>query len=77
MCIRDRAYALNIAGSRYFVEKPPLRSYEELDLRMRTGDISLAVEIPPNFGRDLKRGANPQIGFWVDGAMPTLSLIHI
>ena len=67
----SQAYALNIAGSRYFVEKPPLRSYEELDLRMRTGDISLAVEIPPNFGRDLKRGANPQIGFWVDGAMPT------
>ncbi len=67
----SQAYALNIAGSRYFVEKSPLYSYAELDRRMRTGDISLAVEIPPNFGRDLKRGANPQVGFWVDGAMPT------
>ena len=37
----SQAYALNIAGSRYFVEKPPLRSYEELDLRMRTGDCLL------------------------------------
>lgn len=65
------AYAENIAGSRYFVEKAPLRNYDELDQRMRTGDISLAVEIPPGFGRDLKRGDVPQIGFWVDGAMPT------
>ncbi len=69
----SQAYALNIAGSRYFVEKPPLHSYEELDRRMRSGDISLAVEIPPNFGRDLKRGASPQVGFWIDGAMPTRS----
>ncbi|TLX56487.1 ABC transporter ATP-binding protein/permease [Stutzerimonas nosocomialis] len=65
------AYAENIAGSRYFVEKAPLRNYEELDQRMRTGDIALAVEIPPGFGRDLKRGDVPEIGFWVDGAMPT------
>ena len=65
------AYAENIAGSRYFVEKTPLRDHADLDLRMRSGNISLAVEIPPGFGRDLKRGAVPQVGFWVDGAMPT------
>ena len=63
-------YLLNIAGSRYFVEKPPLASHDELDRRMRSGDISLAVEIPPGFGRDLKRGAMPQVAFWIDGAMP-------
>lgn len=67
----SRTYALNIAGSRYFVEKAPLHSYEELDRRMRSGDISLAIEIPSEFGLDLKRGAVPQVGFWVDGAMPT------
>jgi ribosome-dependent ATPase len=67
----SQSYALNIAGSRYFVEKAPLHSYEELDRRMRSGDISLAIEIPPEFGRDLKRGTVPQVGFWVDGAMPT------
>lgn len=63
-------YLMNIAGSRYFEEKRPLASHTELDARMRSGDISLAVEIPPNFGRDLKRGAVPQIAFWIDGAMP-------
>ena len=63
-------YAQNIAGSRYFLERPALHSYDELDQRLRNGDISLAVEIPPGFGRDLKRGAHPEIGVWIDGAMP-------
>ncbi|MFG3452209.1 ribosome-associated ATPase/putative transporter RbbA [Stutzerimonas stutzeri] len=63
-------YLLNIAGSRYFEERSPLASHAELDARLRSGDISLAVEIPPDFGRDLKRGAVPQVAFWIDGAMP-------
>jgi ribosome-dependent ATPase len=67
----SQSYALNIAGSRYFIEKAPIRDYDELDRRMRSGELSLAIEIPPGFGRDLKRGASPQIGVWVDGAMPT------
>ncbi|WP_313087337.1 ribosome-associated ATPase/putative transporter RbbA [Pseudomonas sp.] len=66
----SQAYALNISGSRYFIEKAPLDSEQELDARMRSGDISMAVEIPPNFGRDLKRGDTPQIAIWIDGAMP-------
>lgn len=64
-------YVLNLSGSRYFKEKAPLQSYEEMDERLRRGEISLAVEIPPGFGRDLKRGASPQVAFWVDGAMPS------
>jgi ribosome-dependent ATPase len=66
----SQSYALNISGSRYFIEKPPLANYADLDERMREGDISLAIEIPPNFGRDLKRGDTPEVAFWVDGAMP-------
>lgn len=64
-------YVLNLSGSRYFIEKPPLTDYADLERRLRSGEISLAVELPPNFGRDLKRGAVPQIGIWIDGAMPT------
>lgn len=67
----SQAYSLNLAGSRYFVETPPLASMDELDERMRAGKISLGVIIPPGFGRDLKRGATPEIAFWVDGSMPT------
>ncbi|MBN9120533.1 MAG: ribosome-associated ATPase/putative transporter RbbA [Planctomycetes bacterium] len=66
----SREYALNFAGSRYFVERPPVTDYEELDRRMRSGELSVAVEIPPDFARDLERGKSVQIGVWVDGAMP-------
>jgi len=64
-------YALNLSGSRYFTEKPPITSYEDLDRRMRSGELSLAIEIPAGFGRDIKRGTPVQVGAWVDGAMPT------
>jgi len=63
-------YVLNIAGSRYFVQHPPITSNAELDRRMATGEISLALEIPPNFGRDIEHGRDVKIGAWVDGAMP-------
>lgn len=63
-------YALDLGGSRYFIERPPIADYEELDRRMRSGELSLALEIPPNFARDLARGDNVKIGAWIDGAMP-------
>ncbi|WP_415301867.1 ribosome-associated ATPase/putative transporter RbbA [Alcaligenes sp. SJTW-7] len=64
-------YALNLSGSRYFLEQPPLTDYQDLDDRMRRGKIALAIEIPPGFGRDVLRGRNPEIAAWVDGSMPT------
>ncbi|MGE6740360.1 ribosome-associated ATPase/putative transporter RbbA [Allorhizobium pseudoryzae] len=67
----SRDYALQIAGSRYFIEKPPIRDYEDLDQRMRSGELSLAIEIPPGFGRDIARSTGPvEIAAWIDGAMP-------
>ncbi|WP_018717058.1 ribosome-associated ATPase/putative transporter RbbA [Arhodomonas aquaeolei] len=67
----SRDYTLNIAGSRYFVEKAPIANYDEMDRRMRNGDLSLAIEIPPGFARDIARGRDVQIGAWIDGAMPS------
>lgn len=64
-------YSMNLSGSRYFIEKPPLQSYEDIDQRMRSGDIALAIEIPPNFARDITRGENVKIGAWIDGSMPS------
>lgn len=63
-------YTLNLAGSHYFIEREPLVSYEDLDRRMRAGKLSLALEIPSGFARDVERGTAVQIGVWVDGAMP-------
>jgi ribosome-dependent ATPase len=64
-------YTLNLSGSRYFIEHAPIVDYADLDRRMRSGELSLAIEIPPNFGRDLERGRPVQISAWIDGAMPT------
>ncbi|MGY6270552.1 ribosome-associated ATPase/putative transporter RbbA [Achromobacter denitrificans] len=63
-------YSLNLAGSRYFIEHPPIKDYADMDARLRSGELSLAIEIPQGFARDVQRGASAQIGVWIDGAMP-------
>ncbi|WP_386082690.1 ribosome-associated ATPase/putative transporter RbbA [Vreelandella sp. F11] len=64
-------YALNLSGApHYFIERPPLTDYAELDRRMRSGELALAIEIPPGFARDVMRGRHVAIGAWIDGAMP-------
>ncbi|MGM0832915.1 MAG: ribosome-associated ATPase/putative transporter RbbA [Pseudomonadota bacterium] len=66
----SNSYALNLSGSRYFIEQPPLIDYADMDKRMRSGKLTLAIEIPPGFSRDVKRGRQVEIGAWIDGAMP-------
>ncbi|CCD96854.1 putative ABC transporter (protein fusion consisting of two ATP-binding domains and permease) [Bradyrhizobium sp. ORS 375] len=66
----SRAYLAELRGSRYFVEKPPLADYAELERRMKSGDIKASIEIPPNFGVDIKRGRPAFVSAWIDGAMP-------
>ncbi|WP_097460841.1 ribosome-associated ATPase/putative transporter RbbA [Mangrovitalea sediminis] len=67
---QSRDYVADIAGSRYFDEQAPLTSESDLSARMRSGKLSLALEIPSGFGRDVKRGRTAEIGVWIDGAMP-------
>jgi ribosome-dependent ATPase len=66
----SRDYALNLAGSRYFVAEPALFDYADLERRLRGGKLALALEIPPGFSRDVARGRPVEIGAWIDGAMP-------
>lgn len=68
--VLSQSYVNDLAGSRYFDEAPPLTGYDDLDARMRAGEISLALEIPPGFAADLARGRPVEIGAWFDGAMP-------
>jgi len=59
------------SNPRWFVEiPPPISSGDELDNRFRSNNVSVAVEIPPKYGRDLIAGRTPEIGVWIDGAMP-------
>ncbi|WP_216654673.1 ribosome-associated ATPase/putative transporter RbbA [Pseudogemmobacter hezensis] len=66
----SRDYVQQIAGSRYFIEQEPLADYAEMDRRLREGKLNLALEIPPNFGRDILRGRDVEIGGWIDGSGP-------
>jgi len=43
----SRAYLEELRGSAYFVEKPPLADYADLERRLASGDIDAAIEIPP------------------------------
>ncbi len=66
----SRAYIDNIAGSRYFLQQAPIRSAAELERRMRSGELAVALEIPPDFGRQLRQNRQPEIAAMIDGAMP-------
>ncbi len=66
----SRDYTLNLSGSRYFIEHAPLLNYDDMDRRMRSGELALAIEIPSGFARTLERGGHARIGAWIDGAMP-------
>jgi ribosome-dependent ATPase len=66
----SRAYLDQFAGSKvYFTPTRALYDDEEGLARMQADDISLIVEIPPNFGRDFRRRNVPTVLAQVDGAM--------
>src|SRR3974390_942709 len=66
----SRAYLEELRGSTYFVEKAPLANYDDLEKRLKNGSIRAAIEIPPEFGRDIERGRPAWVGAGIDGAMP-------
>ncbi|RUO40269.1 ribosome-associated ATPase/putative transporter RbbA [Idiomarina aquatica] len=66
----SRDYTLNLSGSPYFHQQDELTDYTELEQRLRSADISLAIEIPTNFASNLQRGNQVELGAWIDGSMP-------
>ena len=68
----SRDYLLRLSGSpRYFKAHRPVTSHKELDARMKSGELQMVVEIPPSFGKDVQRGKNPSVAYWIDGAEPS------
>jgi ribosome-dependent ATPase len=57
------------AAERYFSGSRPALSAAEALRRLQSDDVSLVLEIPPSFGRDFRRGSNPQVLAQIDGAM--------
>jgi len=57
------------ASQRYFTPTRPVRSFDDGIRRLQSDEASMILEIPPNFGRDLRRGNSPEVMANVDGAM--------
>ena len=57
-------------GSRYFDRMEDLVDHDGVMRALRSGDLRLAVEIPPGFGKDLLLERRPEVAVWLDGAMP-------
>jgi ribosome-dependent ATPase len=60
----------SFSGSRYFSEQRPISSAAEMEQRLKSGELAVAVEIPSGFGRDLASLHPPEVAVWIDGAMP-------
>lgn len=67
---QSRAYLEELRGSPYFLEQAPLKDAADLQNRLKSGQVTATIEIPPGFGRDIKRGRPTEVGVWIDGAMP-------
>jgi ribosome-dependent ATPase len=66
----SRAYIEQFEGSRrYFRPTPAVVSDSEALKRLQSDDASMILEVPPNFGREMRRGAAPEVLAHVDGAM--------
>ncbi len=67
---QSRSLVQAFEGSRYFEARPALAGEGDLERRMRSGEVSLALSIPPGLGKDLLAGRRPEAGVTVDGAQP-------
>jgi ribosome-dependent ATPase len=66
----SRLYLEQFAGSpRYFRRTPPTQSADHALERLQSDDVSVVLEIPPNFGKNFRRGDGPEVLAQVDGAM--------
>ena len=66
----SRSYIAEFAGSEYFKPTAPLSSAAEGRRRLAAGDVSLVIELPPDFGRSLRAGEPTNVLATVDGAIP-------
>ncbi len=65
----SRTYLEQFFGtSRYFTRMPPVTSPEEGLQRLQSDSISLLLEVPPNFGRNFRKGIPAEVLAQVDGA---------
>jgi len=67
----SRQYLQAFYSSNTFLEQPEILTRDEMVTRMSSGDLTVAIEIPPGFGRDLQQGHEVSVSTWLDGANTT------
>lgn len=66
----SRDYVDSIGGSRYFDLHESITSQEDLDKRLISGELSVAIEVPKNFEKNIIKGTQTDVAVWIDGSMP-------
>lgn len=66
---QSRGLLQGFSGSRYFSVQRPIKSAEEAERRLKSGNTQIVIEVPPGFGRDLLNKRRPEVDATVDGAM--------
>ncbi len=64
----SRAYLSVFDDSVWFQGHAPLVDVDQLERRLVSGELALALQIPPGFGADLRRGAGAEVTAMIDGA---------
>jgi ribosome-dependent ATPase len=66
----SRGYLQQFAGANpYFTPAPPVLSADEALEKLQSDEVSVVIEVPPQFGKEFRKGSGPEIFAQVDGAM--------
>ena len=60
-------------GSRYFVRQADIHSVSEINPVLQSSKVKLVIEIPAGFGQKLLSRQTPEVGFYIDGAFPSVA----
>jgi ribosome-dependent ATPase len=63
----SRAYLSGFDDSEWFENRPMIGDADDLNRRMASGELALALQIPPDFGRSVRRGEMAEIAALIDG----------
>ncbi|MBL1273887.1 MAG: ribosome-dependent ATPase [Marinobacter maritimus] len=64
----SRAYLSGFEDSQWFLKRTAISSVEELEQRLKSGELALAIQIPPDFGRSVRGTGINEIAALIDGA---------
>lgn len=63
----SRAYLSTFEDSVWFLTHAPILDAAAMEQRLASGELSLALQIPPGFGADLRRGTGAEVAALIDG----------